>query len=106
MPGRSGRSTDAVVTMEWLHRLRRRCQKLRRLTTGNLGSPAWTRWSEAVDELDALFVEIARMPIRTIADAAVRYEAVAMELADGDLILDNAALRRVEALRRDLRKLG
>lgn len=89
-----------------LRRLRRRCQKLKRSGQGDTNGPAWARWSQAVDEQEAFFARIARIPIVTLEDVAVRYETVAMELIDGDLILDEAARRRVAALNRDLQQLA
>lgn len=89
-----------------LRRLRSRCRRLKREAERTQGGPAWAQWSKAVDERDAHFARIARLPVLTLVDVAARFEAVAMELIDGDLILDDAARRRVMTLRGDLRRLA
>jgi hypothetical protein len=89
-----------------LRRLHRRCQQLKGQSATDPGGAIWARWSKAVEELEALCVEISTMPIVTLVDVAVRYEALAIELIDGDLILDEAVRRRVVRLRRDVRGLA
>lgn len=87
-----------------LRRLRTRCQKLER--GWEQGTVTNERWSRAVQQRNQLFATITRLPISTLEDVVARYEAVAMELIDDDLILDELARRRVVTLRRDLRRLG
>lgn len=95
--------TDLQRTGLELQRFRKTCQRLER--GRRKGTVPWEPWSQAVEQRNALFATIARIPITTIEDIVARYEAVAMELIDDDLILDSAARRRVFALRRDLRAL-
>lgn len=59
-----------------------------------------------IDEQEAPFARIAITPIATLDDLAVRCQAVTMELLDSDLILDEAARRRVLALNRALQPLA
>ena len=96
----------ALLTMgRQLHRLRRRCQRLQR-QVGDADDPmAWARWSQAVDQQAELIERISRSPVNGITGVVVRYQALASELLDGDLVLDDGARRRIVALSRALRKI-
>lgn len=87
-----------------LRRLRGRCLRLGRDARSDPAN--WSRWSAAIEDRNRLLDQIARVLPTTIEDVVVRYEAIAMELIDEDVILDAAARRRVIALRRDLARLA
>jgi len=66
---------------------------------------AWARWSQAVDQQAELVEQISRSPVNDITGVVVKYQALARELLDDDLVLDEGARRRIVALSRALRKI-
>jgi hypothetical protein len=88
-----------------LRRVRARCRRFKREADIVATTIAWKAWSEEVERLEVLFCKIAERTISTVQDIATRYEALAVELVDGDLILELGAQRRAARLNRDLQQL-
>lgn len=103
-----GDQTDAELLAlgSKFERLRRRARRLQRRVQHGDDTPAWSRWSLAVDDCAELCEVIARSPADSIAGLAVRYHALLWELTEDDIIMDRAVQRRAIAFGRLLSDLA
>ena len=68
--------------------------------------PTWARWSATADELGELIDGILRCPVRTIADLAIKFEALSFLLLSDGAVVDRQAERQVRVFGRDLHRLA